>query len=131
MILVRSKLATSKIHGIGLFAEEFIPKNTKVWEFNEKFDLVLTLDDTEKLSEAAKEQFFHYAYKSKETGNYILCSDDSRFFNHKTGGNVICMKPENAFHKESLVCFANKDILKGEELTHDYSEFDADPKDVT
>jgi uncharacterized protein len=130
MILVKSKLAPSKIHGTGLFATEDVKKDTLVWIFDKKFDLVLSGAELLALSEAAREQFLNYAYISKLTGNYILCSDDSRFFNHTRNPNVTCYIPDERESDDDLACVANKDIMTGEELTCDYSEFDLDPSDV-
>ena len=130
MILIKSKTGPSKIHGVGLFAEEFIPKGKKVWEYTPWFDFALTQKQVDELSEAARIQFLNYAYKSKETGKYVLCSDDARFFNHHDAANVYCIIPENASFEDDLVCFAAKDIEVGEELTANYSEFDLDPSDV-
>ena len=130
MILIKSKTGVSKIHGIGLFADEFIKKGTKVWEYTPWFDFSLSVDQLNKLSEAAREQFLNYAYLSKETGRYVLCSDDSRFFNHQKKPNVICLVPKISPFEDSLECFALKDIIKGEELTCDYSEFESDFKEI-
>ena len=40
MLLVKTKLENSQIPnaGLGCFAVEFIPKGTKIWEFNSDFD---------------------------------------------------------------------------------------------
>lgn len=130
MILVKTKLKKSSLHGVGIFADEFIPKGTRVWEFCPFFDLVLTKQQLNQLSVPARAQVLHYAYISKKTGRYVLCSDDSRFFNHQAPPNVICQVPEGSDSDEALVCFACKDIFPGEELTNDYAEFDADP-DIT
>lgn len=130
MILVKTKLDKSKIHGIGIFATGFIPKGTMIWKFDPILDLVLSKEQVDRLSEPAKEQFLNYAYISKKTKNYILCSDDSRFFNHETDPNTTCHVPENPDSDEALVCFASKDINPGEELTNNYAEFDNDPSDV-
>ncbi len=124
MILVKSKTGLSKIQGIGLFADEFIPKGTKVWEYTNWFDFSLTKDQFSQLSEAAKEQFLNYAYLSKESNKYVLCSDDARFFNHDNNPNVSCVVPVNDHFEDALECFATRDIQKGEELTNDYSEFE-------
>lgn len=130
MILVKSKTGPSKIHGIGLFAEEYISKGTKVWEYTPGFDFSLSKEQVDKLSEAARVQFLNYAYLSKETRKYVLCSDDARFFNHQKMGNTMCQVPSKPKFEEALECFATRDIMIGEELTGDYSEFDADPSDV-
>lgn len=129
MILIKSNLAPSKIHGIGLFADEFILKDTKVWEFYKGFDLAITKEEFNKLSLAAQEDVLNYAYINKKTGKYILCSDDSRFFNHQKNPNVRCLYSKDDPNND-VVCFVNRDIEKGEELTCDYEEFDDNPSDV-
>lgn len=130
MMLSRAKTGISAIHDVGLFAKEFIPKGTKVWEFTEGFDLVLTKEEVQNLSEAAREQFLNYAYLSKKSGKYVLCTDDARFFNHQIPPNITCRVPEGSGIVEALECFATRDIQAGEELTCNYEEFDADPSDV-
>lgn len=130
MMLVKAKTGPSDIHGIGLFAKESISKGTKVWEFTPGFDLVLTKDEVARLSEAAREQFLNYAYTSKESGNYILCSDDARFFNHESNSNITCMVPSGTHIENALECFAVRDISAGEEITNNYTEFDANPHDI-
>jgi hypothetical protein len=39
MLLVKTKLGLSKISGIGLYADTFIPKGTIIWRFVPKLDL--------------------------------------------------------------------------------------------
>jgi len=130
MILVKIKLDKSLIHGLGCFTKESIQKGQKIWEFNPEFDLVVEKEVVERLPEGAKENFLNYAYVGKGTGQYVLCSDDSKFFNHADENqNVTCFAPEDAVGNE-LVCVATRDISAGEELTCDYQEFDAEPYDV-
>ena len=38
MLLVKSYLDKSPLHGLGVFAGEFIRKGTKIWRFVEGFD---------------------------------------------------------------------------------------------
>jgi SET domain-containing protein len=128
--MIMTDLNKSKIHGIGIFAREFLPKGTIVWEFNEAFDITLDNQEIHLLSDAAKEQFFKYAYQSKVTGKYILCSDDSRFFNHDLNANTKCEIPKTRNSEDALICYAVRDIQPGEELTNNYAEFDKDPYDV-
>lgn len=130
MMLIKSKLGNSSIHGIGLFACEFVPKGTLVWKFDSNFDVVLTQEYMSTLPEAALEQFKNYAYKSLTTGNYILCSDDARFINHDLNSNTVCSVPPDLDEQEALVCHAVRDIQVGEEITNNYLEFDSDPHDV-
>lgn len=83
------------------------------------FDLVISEGETQKLSEPAREQFLKYAYKIKN-GQYILCFDDTRFLNHSDNPNLISNDPTEE------IDIAARDIQKGEELTVNYKEFDAD-----
>ena len=129
-MLVRARIDKSPIHGLGLFSVDALPEGTKVWEFTPGYDQSFSPGDIDPLSEASKEQFFNYAYTSKITGNYILCTDDARFFNHDPNSNITCTVPEDSTHPEALVCYTTRDVSAGEEITNDYREFDSDPSDV-
>lgn len=126
MILIKTYLHNSDLNGIGLFAQEDIKKGQKVWEYTEWFDFSLSKEQVDKLSLSAKDQFLKYAYLSYTSNRYVLCSDDARFFNHSHTPNVRCVVPDDKSHVDSLVCFAERDIMKDEELTCDYNEFEKD-----
>jgi len=122
MLLVKTKLDISGIHGIGLFAAEFIPKNTVIWKFNRLIDLRCPEEEIEKLSESSRRQIQKYSYREKHTGLYVLCGDDARFFNHSQNPNCF-----DFYHdKEQDLTVALRDIKPGEELTCDYALFDLD-----
>jgi SET domain-containing protein len=122
MLLVKTKLDVSHIHGIGLYADDFIAEGTIVWKFNPVIDIWLRKEEIEGLSCAAREQIEKYSYRAQHTGLYALCGDDARFFNHSADPNCfdICHSIE-----EDLT-IARRDIQKGEELTCDYALFDMD-----
>jgi len=125
MILVNTHLGPSPISGIGCFASEDIPKGTPVWKFLQDFDFEVPLDYPSRLSPPAREQFLRYAYISRASGNYILCADDTRFFNHSSEPNVI--NTAKAGEQEGIDVAA-RNIKKGEELLYDYCVFaDNDP----
>ena len=42
MLYVKTKIGQSKIHGMGLFADQFIKKGTIIWKFTPGFDLKFT-----------------------------------------------------------------------------------------
>ena len=84
MLLVKTKIGPSKIHGIGLFADQDIPKGTAVWEFTLGFDLIVPETEIDKLPENIRVYTLHHSYKNKETKNYIVCFDNARFINHAT-----------------------------------------------
>jgi len=124
MLFVRTKIGLSKINGIGLFADQFIPRGTLIWKFAKGFDLRVDKSNLEDLiSEPAKEQFLKYAYLNSRTLKYVLCFDDSRFFNHSEYPNVIGI---DAVNEEEGINIAIRDIEENEELTVDYNQYDAD-----
>ena len=118
MLLVPTRIAPSKIHGIGLFAANSIKKGTFVWRFAPEIDILLTPAILERLSPVAHEQVMMYAYHDNKTNEFVLCGDDARFMNHFKGANV-SDNPDNPHES-----FAVKDISAGEELTCDYYSFD-------
>lgn len=117
MLRVKTKLGSSGIHGIGLFAAEFIPKGTVTWEYDPEFDTAFTKEQVERMPVPAQAIFWHYAYFDKELNKYVLCADDQRFINHsENNGNNI----ESTPHQDVAI----KDIEIGEELLCDYYKFD-------
>lgn len=128
MLYVKTKLKESPINGTGCFADEDIPRGTLIWKFTKGFDQEFALNFPENLSEPSREQFLKYAYTSKTTGNYILCSDDTRFFNHSKDNNVVNIRsaiwPWSSENEQEGVDIAARDIKAGEELTYDYNVFE-------
>lgn len=119
MLLVKTLLSPSEIHGVGLFAAERIPKGTVVWRFCWVIDLVLADDALEQLSPPAREQMLKYSYVDRHLRRRILCGDDARFFNHSDEPNCLDF-PDN----DGGTTVAKRDIEAGEELTSDYAAFD-------
>ena len=120
MLLVKTFLAPSRIHGIGLFAAERIPSGTVIWRLDPLIDLELTEDQVARLAEPAREQIRKYTYLDHVRGKLVLCGDDARFFNHEDAPN--CHDFPDA---EGGKTVAARDIEAGEELTSDYASFDA------
>ena len=118
MLLVRTTIGPSTIHGIGIFAAEFIAKGTIIWQFQPGFDLKLSPDALGRLSPAALAQALNYSYV--EDGAYILCADDARFFNASR-------TPKGTSGGLNSYTIAARDIAEGEELTEDYRAFDDGP----
>ncbi|MFN2501707.1 MAG: SET domain-containing protein [Pyrinomonadaceae bacterium] len=127
MLLVKTKLDISDIHGVGLFADEFIPAGTVTWRFNALIDLRFPPGDLQKLSEHALSQIQKYSYREKHSGLYVLCGDDARFFNHSDTPNCIDIYvSEDTSDDEQDVTIALRDIQADEELTCNYALFDLD-----
>jgi SET domain-containing protein len=116
MLLVKTKLSPSKISGIGLFAEKFIPKLTIVWRNHTDSEMILTESQHDQLSDYMKEIFGFHGYFDKKTREWKLPLDNSRFMNHSDEPNLGQDEVGNNF--------ALRDIHSGEELTCSYKEFD-------
>jgi uncharacterized protein len=127
MLTVKTSIGPSKINGIGLFAEEKIPKGAIVWKFDNRFDVLFNPADVEKMSEREQEIIQRYGYLSIKLKMYVCPLDNSRFQNHSSKTNNII---QSEIPGEIELCdIANKDIEIGEELLMNYREFDA--KDAT
>ncbi len=120
MLMVKTKLGPSKIHGIGLFANENISKGTLIWQYNPELDIKITKECLNSLPDVARDRILHYSYYNDNENLYILCFDDARFFNHSETPNTI-----DDSSLESAV-IAAKDIVIGEEITSNYLVFDGD-----
>lgn len=123
MLFVKTKVGPSDVHGIGLFADEFIPKGAPIWRFTPGLDLKLTESELAGLPELARKCILHYCYHSVVDNAYVLPFDDARFFNHSSNPNVTSIDlPDDPEGME----IASRDIQTGEELLCDCREFDID-----
>lgn len=114
MLLVKTYLDKSPIHGLGVFAGELIRKDTKIWRFAEGFDRAYSLKQFAKLPKPAKDYIKLYGYRVE---NEILFTvDHDRHTNHSDDPNT---------YLRNGYALARWDIPKGEEITNDYREFDA------
>jgi len=120
MLLVRTRLAPSAIHGLGVFAAEPIARGTEVWRFTPGFDLDLDPKALETLSAHVREWLLVYGYLDPRLQRFILCCDDARFINHSAAPNL---RPDFAREPHG-VDRALRDVAPGEELTVDYALVD-------
>ena len=127
MLKVKTYLDVSTVHGIGVFAEEDVPRGTVIWEFNPHVDLAYTPEEWSRLATSISEQSLaalrRYSYKEK--GKYFLCIDNAQFMNH-------CTEKFNVENlQESNRMMAYCDISKGDELLCNYFQFsDSDDEHV-
>lgn len=116
MLTIKTNIKNSSIHGIGLFAAEYIPKWTIVRKFQENFDQRRSDEDFKKLPKLVQENIIFYWYYNKEEWWYILDGDNSRFTNHSKKPNI-----EKLNNTETITI---KDIKIGDEIMEDYDNFD-------
>jgi SET domain-containing protein len=114
---VKTTLRPSKIDGIGLFADQFIPEGTVTWIYDPLFDNAYSEEQIRDLPEFAKEQFITYAFWDHALKKYILCADNQRFINHSNQPNI-----SSTPHADRAL----RDIGRGEELTCDYAAYEHD-----
>jgi uncharacterized protein len=110
MLIVRTFVAPSKIHGLGVHAAEDIAAGTLVWEQNPIIDIEITTDQLATLPECAREVALQHSFVD-EAGRTILARDNGVFFNHSETPNTIASRTGNV---------AARDISVGEELTENY-----------
>lgn len=114
MLLVKTYLDKSKIHGIGVFAGEFIRKDTKIWRFVEGFDRFYSPKQHARLPKAARDFIKFHGYRVD--GEILLTVDHDRHMNHSDTPNT---------YLKGGYAIARVNIRKGTEITNDYREFDA------
>lgn len=124
MLKVKTITKQSDVHGIGLFADEDIPKGTVIWEFDPGLDISITKDEYSRLSSVSKQFFDHYGYWSDELDIYICAADGWRFTNHSKNPNTGTINSSKGNEGQDV---ALRDIKKGEEILFDYRSFGEDP----
>jgi len=113
MFIVSNYVKSSPIHGIGVFAGEDIPIGSLVWEYVTGFDQEIGIDN---LPTVIQQYIKDYGNVVKP-GSYLICGDNARFMNHSDSPNISGANDKN---------YALRDIMKGEEITVDYRDFDTE-----
>ena len=116
MLLIKTYLAESPNKGLGLFAEEFIPKNTIIWQFAEGFDIKVHKEKYKTLTDIQKKFVDTFFWKNND---YLYSScDHSIFQNHSNNPNSIELDEDKMI--------AARDIYPNEEILVCYEDFDDD-----
>lgn len=115
MLLVKTTINPSSIHGIGLFAAERISKDAPIKFHHPFFDKCLDENKLENLPPPAQEFVERFGWNDK--GKIRLSLDNGRFTNHSYAPNAVLRLGTTV---------ALRDIEVGEEITQDYSTFDPD-----
>ncbi|MCR4327585.1 MAG: SET domain-containing protein [Nanoarchaeota archaeon] len=125
MLYIETFIGPSKIQGIGLFANEFVKKETIIWKFTLGFDLKFTKEEISLFPPQIQSYLKKYSWLSDKSGKYCFCSDEGKYCNHSYNPNVLSAYYEG---EEEVVSKALRDIEKGEEITDNYSSFEKDFK---
>jgi SET domain-containing protein len=124
MWLIETYVAESKIHGLGVFTKVPIKKGEIAWRFEPTFDRMFTRQQFAALP-AVAQNFIHIrGFLDKEKNLYFLGGDFDLFTNHSDEPNLVV--DPNYAGEFSADLIAIRDIIAGEELTNNYSEYCAD-----
>src|SRR3974390_1521758 len=113
MLLVKTYLDKSPIHGVGVFAGEFIRKGTKIWRFVKGFDRFYSPKEFARLPKPARDFIKQHGYRVD--GEILFTVDHDRHMNHSND-------PNTYLHNGYAIARCN--IRKGLKITNDYREFD-------
>lgn len=116
MNLVKTYISKSDIEGIGLFASEFIPLGTRMWEIS-GFDIMVDDEGFKDLPLSDEQMKYVKRYIYFNNGFWIYCGDDAKFTNHSLDPNTVVNFEDQ---------YAIKDIYPGEEITCNYHLIDSD-----
>jgi SET domain-containing protein len=129
MLLVKTKVAPSPVHGLGLFADQFIPSGTRIWEYNDAVDSRFDERRLLGLSEDEQDELLKHTYRNPRTKLYVVCGDDARYMNHSDVPNTEDIGYDEGLVNGEGVTIAGRDIQPGEEIFSNYAAFDADARD--
>jgi uncharacterized protein len=115
MMMVETILKPSPIHGLGVFLISPVMRGQLVWRFDSRVDRVYSSEEMQTLPAHVQRYLRTYSTWHAESGLYVLCGDNGRYFNHSydpsTISNAISFGEDRA----------SRDLEAGEELTSDYA----------
>jgi SET domain-containing protein len=123
MLLVKTAVKPSRIHGRGLFANQNIRKGQAVWIYDSSIDKKFPKKKLAKLP-ARMQKFVKYWSYLNDRDEYVLCGDGARYINHSDRPNTLDVKTflDMVLGREG-VTIASKEIKRGEEITSKYLYF--------
>ena len=114
MLIINTYLDKSKIHGVGVFADEFIKKETLISKIIPGLDCIVEKDSLKNLDHSIKKHFNDHAYNyDLDSSLLVLELGNTNYINHSDNSNI---------DNEG---YASRDINIGEELTCNYKLFDS------
>lgn len=124
MLIVKTKVKESGIHGRGLFADQNIKKGQNIWRYNRLIDRKIPQKKLLQLPSLVQKFVKYYSYLN-DRNEFVLCGDGARYINDSENPNTL---DKVTFWDKLLgsegISMASKDIKKGEEITSKYLRFD-------
>lgn len=114
MLMVKTELGASDIHGIGVFLAEPVRAGQLIWRFDSRIDRVYSDAEIEEMPPILQEFLRTYSTLHAEQKLWVLCGDNGRHFNHSDHPNTRSLGI--AFGDD----VAASDLPAGTELTSDY-----------
>ncbi len=115
MLLVRTYLEKSPIHGFGVFTREAVAQGTTIWQFHHKLDIKFTPEEFDALPESVREELEWHMYEPEQGGPFYYEATMGKYMNHSREPNVD--------FSVVGVGSALRPIAANEELTCDYRQF--------
>ena len=107
MLMVRTELRPSHIHGIGVFLIEPVEAGQLIWRFDSRIDRIYSDEELEEFLRT-------YSTLHADLRLWVLCGDNGRYFNHSDNPNTTSLGI--AFGDD----VAAEALPAGAELTSDY-----------
>jgi hypothetical protein len=114
MMMVRTELRPSAIHGIGVFLTEPVRRGQLIWRFDSRIDRTFSDAEINDMPDILQEFMRTYSTLRADLKLWVLCGDNGRHFNHSEDPNTCSLGI--AFGDD----VAASDLPAGTELTSDY-----------
>ena len=120
MLLVKTSVRLSAIHGLGLFAAEPIAQGQAIWVFDPLVDGTVFDREFSKFTESRKATVSHFGFKNSR-GDWVIRGDGSLFINHSEDPNMREFSDDDEYpNSREPVMRATRNIAIGDELTLSY-----------
>ena len=121
MIHIKYKLDKSSMHGIGIFADQDIPKGELIYTTSPLLDVNITQAQFDSLNEEEERVARYYGYWDNAHKVWHVDFADIHFINHSFTPNTT-----QDLSRPEAPLVATRDIKAGEELTQNYLDFESE-----
>ena len=111
MIHIKYKLGKSKLHGIGLFAEENLKKGQVIYTASPLLDVDISKQQFNSLDEKEQREIKYWGFWDEPNNVWHVDFDNSKFINHSFEPTLT----QDSKHKDAYLV-TTKNIKKGKNL---------------